>query len=102
MNRIWRGSLLVTLLVSVATFTYVYAFYGKMGDYQLLLTVGVAAVLVIAPSLAFLGITYFFPRTKKLICCGPWCGCTVSINAAYFESTGLRLLGGAWVRRGLP
>lgn len=67
MNKIWRGSTLFTLLITALTYGYIYAFYGKMGDYQLLQVFGVASVLVIAPSLALSGITYFWPRTRKLI-----------------------------------
>lgn len=67
LNKIWRKSLIFSLVVLAGTALYAYLYFGNMADYVVLQILGVASVLVIAPSLALSGMAYFWNFADKLV-----------------------------------
>ncbi len=59
MNRIWRNASLFAVLVFMGTLVYAYAYHGRFSSFVVIQALGIASVLVIAPSLALSGLAYY-------------------------------------------
>ena len=67
MNRMWRNALVVSIAILVGTLVYTYLFYGHLRAWAIQQSLGNAAVIVIAPSLALSGLAYFLAWPKRFI-----------------------------------